>query len=169
MSSSLKLWFNDLPWMQQGVLISCIRNCDNIVSDGPSKVLVRGIRACCIKSAMTSGSFNARRPDMKKLLKTATIFVNDMFDHCPMHFIAHLMHASEVIGYTHPDGTIANLWRSIYFMIVHELHLRPETRPHFMNRLADDPAQVKRENEYDQRCYDSKNYGDNTGIINEVV
>ena len=118
---------------------------------------------------MTKGSFNARRPDLKKLLKTATVFIDDMFDHCPMHFIAHLMHASEVIGYSHPDLNIATTWLSIYIMIVHELHLRPETKEHFDKRLADDSAQVKRENKYDEECYRTQNYGDNTGIINEVI
>ena len=44
MSCSLKRWFNDLPWMQQGVLISCIRNCDGVISEGPYKMLTRGIR-----------------------------------------------------------------------------------------------------------------------------
>lgn len=153
--------------MKQGVLISCIRNCDNIVSEGPAKILVRGIRATCIKSAQTKGSFNARRPDPKKILATARVFVDDMFDHCPMHFIAHLMHASEVIGYCHPDENIAELWSEIYEMIVHELHLNVETREHFHKRLADNAEQVVRENEYDRKCYETKDYGDNIGIVNE--
>jgi len=167
MSSSLKRWFNDLQWMQQGVLISCIRNCDGILSEGPAKVLVRGIRSACIKSAMTKGSFNARRPNPENLMNACVSFVDDHIDHCPIHFVAHLMHASEVIGYTHPDKNIAAIWENIYKTIVNELHLNVETREHFSDRLKDDPAQVTRENAYDEMCYQLKNYGDNNGVVNE--
>ena len=116
---------------------------------------------------MTKGSFNARRPNPDKLLKAAADFVNYHIDHMPIHFVAHLMHASEVIGYSHPDSNIAELWETIYKIIVHELHLNVEPKEVFQKRLTDDPEQVARENEYDDKCYQSKNYGDNIGIVNE--
>lgn len=166
-SYSLKLWFNDLTWMKQGVLMSCIRNCDSVISEGPYKILARGVRSCCIKSAQTKGSFNARRPNPEKLLKASVDLVEDYLDNLPIHFVAHLMHASEVIGYCHPDVNIAETWSKIYKMIVHELHLNVEHYIDFNNRLADDAEQVARENEYDQKCYETKNYGDNIGIVNE--
>ena len=68
MSTSLRRWFNDLPWMQQGVLLGAIRNCDRMPSiDTPHKILIRGIRSACIKSAKVVGSFNARRPSLEDL------------------------------------------------------------------------------------------------------
>ena len=57
MSCSLKKWFCDLPWMQQGVLLGAIRNYDGVKSEGPHKVLVRGIRGTCVKSAKTKMQF----------------------------------------------------------------------------------------------------------------
>lgn len=153
--------------MKQCVLISCIRNCDGVISEGPYKILARGIRGTCIKSAQTKGSFNARRPNPEKLFKAAADLVDDYLDHLPIHFIAHLMHASEVIGYCHPDNKIAVLWEMIYKMIVHELHLNVETREHFHNRLIDNAEQIAKENGYDEKCYKTNNYGDNIGIVNE--
>ena len=153
--------------MQQGVLISGIRNCDGVISEGPYKILIRGLRALCIKSAQTKGSFNARRPNLQRLLAAADDFVDKHLDHMPMHFAFHLMHAAEVIGYEHPDHSISAVWLKIYKMIVHSMHLNVEKIDQFKRRLADNPEQVKREEEHDLRCYDSKNYGDGTGTINE--
>ena len=167
MSCSLRKWFNDLPWMMQGVLISSMRNCDGYRSDGPHKTLIRGIRAACIKSAQTTGSFNARRPDPDLLLDVTHQFVDKHFDHMPIHFVTHLMHAAEVIGYMHPDEVISNLWQQIYNTIVAAMHLNPETHGQFTNRLKDNCKQVERENYHDMRCYETNDYGDNVGTVNE--
>lgn len=167
MNSSLRNWFNMLPWMMQGVLMGAMRNCDGYQSEGPHKLLVRGIRAACVKSAQTSGSFNARRPDPNMLIDAAHQFVKKHFDHMPIHFVTHLMHAAEVIAYKHPDVVIASLWQQIYKTIVDAMHLNVETWPQFRNRLKDNPDQVRRENASDEECFRTKDYGDNTGTVNE--
>lgn len=167
MSCSLRKWFNDLPWMQQGVLLGAIRNCDGYRSEGHHKVLARGIRAACIKAAQTEGSFNARRPDPNILLDAAHQFTDKHFDHMPVHFVTHLMHAAEVIGYGHPDEVIATLWDQIYRTIADAMHLNVETYAQFTQRLKDDPEQVERENQYDEKCFEMNEYGNNTGVINE--
>lgn len=169
MSCSLKKWFCDLPWMQQGVLLSAIRNCDNIMSEGPHKILVRGIRAACIKSAQTKGSFNARRPTINNLVETGKGFVDNHNNHMPVHFVTHIMHAAEVIGYSHPDNQIATGWLTIYHLIVKTFHLNPETKEEFIQRLKDNPEQVGRENRYDEKCYRTGDYGNGTGTINENI
>lgn len=167
MSCSLRKWFNDLPRMQQGVLLAVLRNCDGCRSDGPHKILVRGIRAACIKSARTSGSFNARRPRQSDLKDCAIQFVDCHFDHMPIHFVTHLMHAAEVIAYKHPDASIQASWSFIYTTIVKAMHLNIETREQFEERLKDDEEQIRRENLHDISCYQTKDYGDNTGTVNE--
>lgn len=166
MSCSLRKWFNDLPWMQQGVLMSAFRNVDGVHQDGPHKILTRGIRAACIKSARTKGSFNARRPDSKMLLDAAKDFIN-FGDELPLHFVTHLMHAAEVIAYSHPDEEVATLWRHIYYSIVESIHFNPESREEFSIRLMDDLMQVQREEAWDDACYKTNKYGDNTGTVNE--
>lgn len=167
--SSLKLWFLDLSWMCQGVLLSAIRNCDNIYNDNtPQKTLTRGIRATCLKAAVTKGSFNARRPDKNLIETAAEQFTDSCIDHMPLHYTTHLMHAAEVIAYCHPSSVIRQLWFNVYALIVHALHLNIETIVQFNDRLKDDPEQVKRENQHDAEAYRTKEY-DNTGTVNEQL
>lgn len=168
MSCSLKKWVCDLPWMQQEVLFSAIRNCDSIASEGPHKTLVRGIRATCIKTAKPKGSFNARRSTIDEICIAAYDFVDNYIDHIPIHFVTHVMHAAEVIGYTHPDREIAYGWLKIYLSIVMAAHLNPETKEQFLERLQDDLKQIEREDKYDEECYRTKKYGDGSGTINET-
>jgi len=168
MSCSLRKWFCDLSWMQQGVLMSAFRNVDGAHQEGPYKILVRGVRAACIKSARSEGSFNARRPDHKKLLEAASDFVN-YGNQLPLHFVTHLVHAAEVIGYTHPDKVTSFVWENIYITLVHSMHLNTETKDQFLRRLKDDPEQVSREEVFDDACYLTSRYGDGTGTVNEQL
>jgi hypothetical protein len=153
--------------MQQGVLLGAMRNCDGVRSEGPHKTLIRGIRAACIKSAQTKGSFNARRPKVDTLPDAAREFVDKLYDELPMHFVTHLMHAAEVLGYAHPDGAISMCWLEVYKTIVDALHLRVESFEQFKERLKDDPEQVKREDLFDEKCFNSGKYGNGTGTVNE--
>lgn len=167
MSISLRKWFNDLPWMQQGVLLGSIRNCDGHRSEGPHKILIRGIRAACIKAARSTGSFNSRRPGHATIKNCAEQFTDCHFDHMPIHFVTHLMQAAEVIAYKHPDPNVRNTWWYVYQTIVSALHLNPETIVEFEKRLSDDPEQVSREDECDDFCYKYGNYEENVGTKNE--
>lgn len=167
MSSSLRRWFLELPWMQQGVLLGSFRNCDGRKSEGPHKELIRGIRAACIKAALSTGSFNARRPDRQKIIDCAHEFVKHHFDHMPIHFVSHLMHAAEVIAYSHPDEEIRDTWIHVYATIVEALHLNMESLNEFLVRLKDDWDQVSREDAYDEKCYLTVKYRENMGTCNE--
>lgn len=166
MSSSLRKWFLDLPWMQQGVLLGSFRNCDGIWPEGHHKELIRGVRAACIKAAKTKGSFNARRPDREKITHSVNEFVK-YFDHIPIHFVSHLMYAAEVLAYSHPDEYIRDTWIHVYATIVKALHLNMELVEDFRKRLSDDPDQVVREDAHDSMCYETGKYGENVGTRNE--
>ncbi len=170
MSTSLKNWFNELPWMMQGVLMSAIRNCDGKHNDNtPQKTLTRGVRAACIKAAVTTGSFNARRPDFAKIAEAAELFTDSYMDEMPLHYVTHLMAAAEIIGCCHPSAKVRIAWGGVYLKIVRAMHLNPETERDLRDRLADDPEQVARETSYDKVAFASGVYGDGTGTINEVV
>ena len=153
--------------MQQGVLLAGVRGCDGIHKEGPFKVLNRGLRATFIKSAKTKGSFNARRPTKEKIWKSVEEFCESYIDEVPMHFVTHLMHAAEVVAYSHPSGYVGHVWLGVYVEIVRRLHLNLETEQEFQARLKDDEEQVKREDEFDLQCYESGDYGDGTGTVNE--
>lgn len=147
--------------------MSSLRNCDGYSSEGPHKDLVRGIRGACVKSAQTKGSFNARRPGPKTLIRCAHEFVDRYIDQMPVHFVTHLMYGAEVLAYAHPDEKVRAVWEHVYNAIVNHMHLRPETFTTFMVRLSDDPKQVDNEDKLDEVCYFSGEYGDNTGGVNE--
>lgn len=165
---SLKKWVCNLPWMQQGVLFGAIRNCDGHKSDNtPYKTLIRGIRATCIKSAQCTGSFNARRPSKSDIYTATNDFCNNYIDALPLHFVTHLMQACEVIGYSHPQEKIADVWFDVYKQIVHTIHLNIEYKNDFVCRLSDDLEQVKRENQHDENSYKNNDYNFE-GTINEV-
>ena len=167
MSCSLRKWVLDLSWMQQGVLFGAFRNCDGMPSNGPHKTLIRGIRAACIKSAQPKGSFNARRPTLIDVSQAAKDFTYKTWDEFPLHFILHLLHASEVLAYCHPDKNVAQTWDIIYRIMARQMHLHVELESEFRIRLEDDSQQVAIEDEHDNICYTTDCYGDNNGVVNE--
>jgi hypothetical protein len=66
--------------------------------------------------------------------------VQEFFDHAdelPKHYLVHLMHGAEILGYKHPDTQIRRLWREFYLRAVEDLHLAPETEEQMDKRLGD--------------------------------
>ncbi len=60
------------------------------------------------------------------------------FDMLPVHFLGHLMHALEVIGYRHPHSpTARDAWEA-YCDLCEYLHLNPESEEQMLNRLKDE-------------------------------
>ena len=58
-------------------------------------------------------------------------------DAIPHHFQLHLLHASEILGYKHPDLIIHHWWFSVYRALVEDMHLYPETQEEMDKRLSD--------------------------------
>lgn len=58
-------------------------------------------------------------------------------DEIPHHFHLHLMHASEILGYKHPDNHVRNFWCSFYYRLVNDSHLYPESEKLMDERLSD--------------------------------
>lgn len=140
--------------MQQGVLFASIRNCDGEISQGPHKTIIRGIRSVVIKSARSSGSFNATQPDELQLSRVFDEFLED-FNHYPVHFITHMLHAAEVIGYSHPDEKISGIWLQFYVRGCHAMHMNIEAYDEFAKRLRDNEETKEKSNQRDIREYAS--------------
>lgn len=62
-------------------------------------------------------------------------------DEIPHHFQLHFMHAAEIIGYKHPDQVIRSWWCGVYYRLVKDMHLSPETEGQLDFRLGDDRHQ----------------------------
>lgn len=141
MSSSVRKWVTEVPWMQQGVLFSSLRGCDGLPHNDVSKIIIRGYRNTILKSARNSGSFLGMIPAKDKLEQAMEEFSSN-FDKYPMHFLTHLAHASEIVGYKHPDKEVREVWNKFYLDVVRRMHLYPESEVQMDDRLKDDPDTV---------------------------
>jgi hypothetical protein len=154
MSTVLQPWLSDIPMMQQTVLLTAVRGPDGLPKYHAAKWLLRWYRRCILLSAMDNrvitnpvddggGSFTGPSvgPDWGANWRAGMDARLDDYlqsiDEVPHHFQLHFMHAAEILGYKHPDTTIAGWWWSAYSRLVHDMHLWPETEEQLDARLGD--------------------------------
>ena len=65
-------------------------------------------------------------------------FKPSAFDHLPLHWSTHVMHALEVIAYRHPDPSVASDAYALYEKMVRSFHLPVESREQMITRLSED-------------------------------
>lgn len=141
----LQDWVHELSFMQQSVLITATRGPDGIRKDHISKVLLRWLRRCYMLSAFDKtvlsdpydprgGSFTG--PCIIELNEAVNTYLRSV-DEIPHHFHLHLMHASEILGYKHPNLKIRNFWKGFYLRIVKDAHLNIESEEQMDKRLGD--------------------------------
>ena len=159
-------WTHSLPMMQQTVLLTAVRGPDGIEKYHPCKYLIRWFRRCVLLSAMDykifltpyemgGGSFTGPsytcpteelnsdwRPEMASVVGRYL----QSLDALPHHFQLHFMHAVEIVGYKHPDVTIRDWWRNLYFTLVSDMHLMPETEQELDARLCDNETSWRARN-----------------------
>jgi hypothetical protein len=136
-----------LPLQQQSVLLLASRGPDGIAKFHPSKVIQRAYRA----TVFMAGRYGRmlRFGEKADTFMSLEVFgsdtlwkqaVTDFFDHeddLPHHFIMHLMHGVEILGYKHPDPMFRERWHGFYLRLVRDLHLTPETEAEMDKRLGD--------------------------------
>lgn len=59
-------------------------------------------------------------------------------DELPFHFHMHLVHASEILGYKHPNLQTREWWHNFYLAAVRDMHLGAESEADLDARLGDD-------------------------------
>jgi hypothetical protein len=134
MKSVLRDWVMELPLRHQGVLIAAIRGCDGVPKENSAKPIIRALRYVVLNpaderevgvpSAFMIPGFSD--DELRGFLKD--------WDHYPVHFVQHLMHACEVVGYCfHGERFLI-----AYFRMVDKLHLNPETFDDMNDRLTED-------------------------------
>jgi len=126
-------------------LLAAFRNCDTMNSNGPHKVLIRGIRMLTIKSSFPKNKLPSGfvLPQPNDILDACNNFINKYWDRFPMHFVTHLIHAAEVLGFHHPDHNYRDVWRRVYVDMVTSIHLMPEPYDVFDKRLLGDVDFIK--------------------------
>lgn len=151
MKSILQDWVMNLGLRHQGVLLSAVRGCDTVSRDEASKWLARFYRACIL---------NAHCGDIAKsksfmVWLTPVDFwghanrVLNFHDHLPHHYIMHVVHSSEILGYYYPEAEVQGIWRDFYYLLSAKLHLNPETQMQLDSRL--NASEVVFEREQDLR------------------
>lgn len=139
MTSVLREWVQALPLREQGTLIVALRGCDSAPKfplDSPERRMTAAIRyAVCIPA-------DQREVDAEPgAFMTAHIPIDvklAMFEHYPQHWVGHIIHACEVLGYRHPDTWQAAAWKVLYERFVKSLHLNPESVEQMTKRLSED-------------------------------
>lgn len=136
--SVLRDWVSELPLRHQGVLVAAVRGCDGAFKENSAKPIVRALRYAFMNPA------DEREVSMQSAFMSHDFSQYDLsgfltnWDHFPMHFIQHLMHACQVIGYKHPELTTREMFCDAYDKIVRKLHLYSETEIDMDIRLTED-------------------------------
>jgi hypothetical protein len=136
-------WVYTLPLRCQGLLATGMRGGDLTVKPHdhnvlvPERQLVAFMRYCCCvpvdyRELDTPGAFFQRHPPDPKTWKASGL------GHHPWHFISHLMHCFELIGYKHPHSGVRFEAMNIYCRFVASMHLNVELEQQMMDRLTDD-------------------------------
>lgn len=137
--SILQDWVMELPIREQGTLLSAVRGCDltpKFPLDAPERRLVAYVRWCFLIPAderevdYQSGSFMSRVPP--------PTFRPSCVGHYPLHWVTHIMHALEVIGYRHPDESTRETCYQFYAAFCDSLHVRIEPIWAMTDRLSED-------------------------------
>lgn len=96
-TSVLQEWVAGLGLRHQGVLMSCIRGCDNVPKEDATKLLARCLRAVVLRSFDEKPTSFIEHVGFDELrLRMVAVLKNH--DHYPVHYLLHLMHGAEIIG-----------------------------------------------------------------------
>lgn len=137
--SVLQDWVMELPLREQGTLLTCVRGCD-LVPKMPLDSLPRRLVGSLRHAFMVP--CDPREVDATP----GCFFISEVpldwkaseLGHYPQHWLSHVMHAAEVLGWRHPDDVTAAAFQDVYCRIVFSLHLTPETFEAFEARLSED-------------------------------
>jgi len=133
LTSIVQEWAARLPLRHQGVLVSAVRGCDTALRHDDSKLLSRCLRAEFLVPAVDNPGSYIEFVDEQTLLRRMNVFLNS-WDHYPMHFVMHILHAAAVLGYHHPVHW--DVWLRFYRAGCKKLHLNPETKEQMDARLT---------------------------------
>lgn len=143
MNSILKDWVMELGIRHQGVLLSAVRGCDTAAKHDWSKLIVRALRSEILNAhcgdAMKASSFLSPLSPVNLNKAFVNLFYNG-FDHYPNHYVMHLVHAIEILGYKHPDEDLRYEYNLAYQKFIKKLHLNPETEEQLDIRLNKNEA-----------------------------
>jgi hypothetical protein len=136
--SVLHDWVHALTFQQQALLMTGMRGPDENNKYNAAKAITRYLRGAICKPAGNWDGDNDNDfmwGNYNYFIEHADAFWHD-HDAYPHHFIMHLIHCAEVIGYKMP-GFQSEYWREFYIEACHAFHMTPETEEQMDKRLND--------------------------------
>jgi hypothetical protein len=134
MTSVLQPWVAELGLRHQGALMSCVRGCDGLPKNDPTKALTRCLRAVLLVSCDPKPTSFIETVAASELEVRMVAVLKD-FDHLPAHYLLHLAQGSEIVGYCHPDPYTRECWCWFCTKLCRCFHLNPETQEQMEGRL----------------------------------
>jgi hypothetical protein len=138
--SIMRVWTDNLTIRQQAVLLTAIRGCDAASKSDPSKSILWALRWEILYPSERTVDPTRTKSFMgitSSLHEDIRVFQASL-DQYPFHFVMHLMHAIEIVGYKHHHHQVRAFWNELYLDLVREnLHCNPETEEQMDERLAD--------------------------------
>lgn len=137
--SALHDWVHELTFQQQALLMTGMRGPDGCNKHNAAKAIVRFLRGAICKPAGNWSGMNDN--DFMwgdySVFRTWTKSFFDDPDGYPHHFIMHLVHCAEVLGYKHPVQEASQCWLFFYSKACSAFHMRHETEAQMDQRLND--------------------------------
>lgn len=140
-------WCRALPLQQQSVLFLAGRGPDGIEKHHTCKLVHVAYRATIFLAGKYGRSlaWGERADNFMSLDLFANpdawrAAVEDFFrawDTLPAHYVKHLMHGVEILGFKHPDPRFRERWGALYLRFAEEFHVNPETEAQMDRRLGD--------------------------------
>jgi len=140
MKSILQDWVMELGLRHQGVLVSAVRGCDTSPKHDPSKLLVRCLRAAILNPHAPTGVAPRTFIEIVDPYELFARMGAFSADHLPHHYVMHLVHAVEILGYKHPDDVQRGAWYWFYARLCKGLHLPLESEEKLDDRLNAEEA-----------------------------
>lgn len=151
MPSVLQDWVMCLPLREQGVLVIALRGPDGARKEHGAKNIVRSLRGSVMVTGATGKPLAPGESlpddsfmDLFRIGHPKSEHWNDAqreffrsWDEYNVHFLFHLIHAAEVLGYRHPVDFIAERWRHFYYRCCDKCHVYPEGFVTMKSRLKD--------------------------------
>lgn len=140
-------WCRSLTLQQQSVLLLAARGPDGISKTHPCKAVQRAYRGTVLVAARYGRLLNWGEKadtfmaldeiaDINLWVQRSREFFESV-DSLPHHFVLHLLHGAEILGYKHPDLRQRAAWLPFYFRGCEDMHLQPESETKMDKRLSD--------------------------------
>lgn len=118
-------WVLYLPPLVQSDLLKSLRGCDTMPFPDHSKFLIKEIRKVVTRS--DNNNYSSRYFKYQGKLQDHLYKLKDYIEKYPTHFMVHLLEATKIIAYTHPDKGVRDKFAYIQQQLYKGLLTNPET------------------------------------------